>query len=221
MIWVHLDESGIHDRATGKLRRLALAGCLAHEVDWLRFEMEWKPVLKAYNVDCFHMVDFEHGWGAFAGWDKPKRQNFLNQLLACFDPHVKAMFGASTTIQDPNEPLRVAYLNNIKRAMRNAFHVGHFWAYPQEKMSLVFAKHPQVASIHVEQYVEAVQEDIPNLGTVTFADPKEIVALQAADLVAYEIARFIPHQDLHKMRYPMARLWSTTNMSVGPEEPEQ
>ncbi len=219
MICVYLDESGIHDPATGKLRRLALAGCLAREVDWLRFNLEWSPILKGHSIGCFHMVDFEAYRGAFAGWNRSRHETFLMQLLDCFDPHVKSIFGASSQIADTAERLKVSYLNNIHRTINNAFREARFWAFPDEKVSVMFAKHPEVSPVHIEQYVTAIGDSIPNLDNISFGDPKDVVPLQAADLVAYEIARFIPHQDVRKMRYPMGRIWSSTGMLVGPEDP--
>jgi len=216
VLWAYLDESGSHAR-DGRLCRLALGGCLGGYADWKRFETEWAAVLKTEGVDYFHMADFEAIRGPFEGWDRSRHQSFLERLLDCFSPHVKSIFGAGCDITDPSARLRESYLRNVKGAVRSALEEGHWWSFPNEKVSIMFAKHPEVGAVHIEQYAKAVEETIPALGSVRFGDPQDMVPLQAADLVAYEIAKYLPHQDIRKMRYPMSRLWGTNRMRIGRE----
>ncbi len=48
MLWAYFDESGLHDRGTGHLKRLSFGGCLASSERWNGFEGEWFVVRDHY-----------------------------------------------------------------------------------------------------------------------------------------------------------------------------
>lgn len=78
----YLDCSGdAQDPAT---QVVGIAGFIAHETQWTRFELEWAAVLREFGVSALHMREFAHSikGSEFEGWrgDEPKRSAFVAAL---------------------------------------------------------------------------------------------------------------------------------------------
>jgi hypothetical protein len=212
MLWVYLDESGVHDKTTGKEAALVLGGCLANYADWLRFERAWQRALKDEKIDWFHMVDFESPDSDVSynrhHWSEEKHRAFLARLLNIIHDHVKSIVGAGCFVSDPDAPLSDSYLANVTGALRSTITEAKFWAFPEEKVSVVFAAHPKVSGQRIGQYFDAVNAAIPGrLEDFSIGNPKSNPPLQAADLAAYELGRFFPRWDWWNARYPLRRLY--------------
>jgi hypothetical protein len=61
---------------------LTVAGAIAPVKKWIRFEHDWKGVLKDEGVTEFHATDFAASQGEYAGWkgQKERRASFLKRL---------------------------------------------------------------------------------------------------------------------------------------------
>ncbi|HEY6136638.1 MAG TPA: hypothetical protein VI670_02630 [Thermoanaerobaculia bacterium] len=58
MLELYLDESGTHDTKDEPL--LIMAGYLAEEAKWSRFNQRWSEVLRQFQIDRFHMKDLRN-----------------------------------------------------------------------------------------------------------------------------------------------------------------
>jgi hypothetical protein len=68
MLKAYFDASG----TDGSSSLLTLAGMVASESVWRRFELEWNALLDSYGVQCFHASDAKALQGAFrreSGWN--------------------------------------------------------------------------------------------------------------------------------------------------------
>jgi hypothetical protein len=73
---------------------IVVAGLVATEAKWRRFEREWEAVLTECGVAYFHMKDFNGSHRAFDGWagDEPRRAVFLKRLIAVIKKNVNKEF---------------------------------------------------------------------------------------------------------------------------------
>src|SRR5260370_9629183 len=60
-----------------------VSGWVASTVAWQRFDADWRILLAQYDVPYFHMREFAHSVGPFAGWknSENKRANFLKKAV--------------------------------------------------------------------------------------------------------------------------------------------
>ncbi|OAN65984.1 DUF3800 domain-containing protein [Sphingomonas sp. TDK1] len=72
MLTIYLDDS---DADTGAV--LTIAGYLAEQEAWKRFESEAEAICQQFGVNVIHCTEFEKNKGCFAGWSVPKRTGFL------------------------------------------------------------------------------------------------------------------------------------------------
>src|SRR6266536_5960482 len=74
MLWVYFDESGEHG-ANGRLKKLTLGGSIAQSETWDIVSDKWAKVLRDFDIEMFHMADFEANRQEFTGWEKtPERR---------------------------------------------------------------------------------------------------------------------------------------------------
>ena len=80
----YLDESGTHAESPV----IVVAGVAATRPHWETFSLQWKALLDAWNIEFFHMADFENRQGLYAGWCDAQRHERLNALLTLIAKHV-------------------------------------------------------------------------------------------------------------------------------------
>lgn len=198
MLWAYFDESGEHD-AGGDLLAMTLGGCVAPSENWDRLADGWNGVLQRYELDCFHMADFEAYQGSFRGWrDRTEdRRDLLNSLLTLIVAEVPRMIGFVSYPPGGAKDFRGAYRNGVVGAIT---HFSRESLFEDADMALVFAKHPQYSRQKIEAHFGAIIEDDPKLKTCAIQEPIGIPPLQAADVVAYELSRHL--RDGRPERYP-------------------
>lgn len=103
----YYDASGRQD-ADGAI---VVAGLVATEAKWLRFETEWNAILRSFGVSAFHRTDLNAGRGGFkTGWsDIAKVQDFLQSLVAVIRQHVVMTFSIASDL---------SMFNRVKRRFR-------------------------------------------------------------------------------------------------------
>jgi hypothetical protein len=216
MLWGFFDESGEHDRLTGQLVRLTLGGCWANFEAWQAFSLDWAAILEAFGVRVFHMTDFEADRGEFKGWDKrpDDHRRLLNGLLDTMIRHIHDYVGFSEATPNGDVDFKRIYEENLVSMIANSSF--------QSEPAIVLARHNDYGPAKIALVVEATERAFAFKGfkikTWTVENPADSCPLQAADLVAYELARFAREKELHRpMRYPLKRLhesksigWSLT-----------
>jgi hypothetical protein len=212
MIWAYYDESGEYD-AAGKLINTTVAGCVSTSEKWQSFDAKWREFLASEGLSEFHMTDFEAWKPPFnfllpnGERDRTKHNRILNGVLDLMIEYVEGFYayGAVSMYYPERQQTHEQLMNDcIGGAVKDiALRVcGDY----DEPINLVFGKQPHFAQTKIEKYVNiwnyGVREG--SLGTVTHCTTSSIPALQAADVLAYEVAR--AQRANRPERYPFQRL---------------
>lgn len=217
MLSAYFDETG-HSRDEKQLFN-GMAGVLAPADHWGAFEEKWGQTLKAFKIPFFHMKDFASLKGFFKGWSEGKRRRLYGKLLAHMETAYIFPVGVSTSMSAfrgfPEEqrkkfidPYHLGFLTVIGQTtvfMNNAGMA------PEEKAELVFSDQVEFRSKAQELYDEIIRapyDTVPMLSSARvvksrilpprFRDMRELAALQAADVVAYEVYK--EHERLSGVR---------------------
>lgn len=207
MLWAYFDESGEHQK-DGSYKRLAVAGCVAPIEAWQSFSEQWALILKVFEIDCFHMAEFEpkkQGFKSkYKGWDAGKKKLFLNLLLELikklnpiyigFKEEAEVGVKAAKPIYWPNVNVIVPFVSAIAEG---------------RQISFVFAQHPEIPAPEIHAYCDVLMRHIPNLRSCTVGRPIDLPPLQAADLFAFEYSHCKQWDNPFVWRYPFKRLRST------------
>ena len=212
MLRSYTDESG----HSGDSRFVCMGGCITTVEVWSHFEEEWKRALNDAGVSCFHMTEFESSRGEFKKWkNKPDEHKlFLAKLLSIMDAHTMIYLAATEPVHKiagklayKDDPYLDCLVGIIDSA---ALYVGSLDA--NEKIEMVFADHPEhtrrVRTIFPE-IRDAVGGMYQRLGPDAYGSPKDIIPLQAADLVAFEVRKERERMQLRQddqPRWPLTQL---------------
>lgn len=207
MLWFYLDESGEHDRATGALTRLTVAGGMATCEAWRAFDRAWDAMLDEFGLAEFHMVDFEAWAGPFnflladgETRDQDKHNRLLNAALDIIIEHVDHIVGYVAEPEAGKPPaIKNAYEANLAKAVKEA-------AIGDEPVTMVFAKHRDIKAAKIGAYFDLWDDGDGRLVFGGVGEPKRLLPLQAADILAYELSRWGRREGPAQERYPMRRL---------------
>jgi hypothetical protein len=188
---LYFDESYTHPPAP---LVYTVAGYVSTDVQWKKFQREWRKILDADGIEYFHSVEFQANKPPYGAWTKDKRAKFLASLHAAI--HKRTLMSFSTTA-DLAEFGRLTaeqkkiLVNPHIFAAKNCMKAVGLWAAQSilnHPMAYVFESGSQYQGLFAKQLAELLEEDIGwfRLGSVTFADKKLMRPLQAADMVAYE-----------------------------------
>jgi Protein of unknown function (DUF3800) len=208
----YFDESG--DPGDPGVIAFAMGGCIAGGEEWLTFDSKWSRILGEEGVSWFHMVDFEHPerkhGNEFFGWSDTRRHGLLNRLLDIINEHVTCI-GTGQRLPSPRRSIEDYYYSHYRTCVTRPALFAH-----KEPVNFVFARHPTITGkeprrkefsdyhdLVVRAYSERPRWE-GRLGSVVVDDARRIPALQAADIVAYELGRQQTQPAVE--RYPLRRL---------------
>ena len=193
MIYGYLDETGHSSDETQQFN--GMAGLLAQKRDWERVEEKWKATLKTFGIPYFHMKDFAHFRGFFVGWSEQKRQQLLGKLwthLESINPiPIGVIFDMDAYRSLPHqkrqqltEPymLSCAAMLSLTGGMLESIGL-------KRRATIVFSEQVQFRQCAHEFYQYAVSRDaVVNklIAPPQFGDMRDVIPLQAADIMAYE-----------------------------------
>jgi hypothetical protein len=204
MIWIYLDESGVHNRESGRLEGLVLGGGISDFASWEALSLEWAATLDVFEISMFHMADFEARERPFKGWPDTRRHTLLNALLDIACKHVPIFFG--TVDKGDKSGFRARYDANLAKAITRLWGAADRVDAP---ITVVLAAHAELSAEHIGRHFAFWnQEGRLKLGG--FANPACVCPLQVADIAAYEFSRAARSVRPAKMRYPLERLKSRT-----------
>ena len=212
MVWVYYDESGEYG-PDGALVNMSVAGCVAPLAVWQAFCPAWQAALAAEGLTAFHMTDFEAWKPPFdfrlpdGARDKAKHNRLLNSLLDVMLNHVRRFvaFAAGCPISAEGKRAHsLAVEDCIGAAIKDA--VLAMWPVVGEPLNLVFGEQKHFGYGDVMRYRNFYEwgEAKGRIKTVAMGSPADILPLQAADILAYEMAR--EQRDGRPRRYPFQRL---------------
>lgn len=180
---------------------VCMAGYVSTAEKWEEFELRWKEVLVKYGISFFHMKEYAHRTGEFQGWPEEKRVALMKELIAVIQACV--LYGVAVAISAKD--YESEFPEELKKFLRNPYYLAvysclsqalnyHMKNHADEEIAFVWDEKSKVAAEMQRIYVAYKAADfIPRpelLGSLTFADDKKFVPLQAADLLAYEYRKF-------------------------------
>jgi hypothetical protein len=166
MLWGYFDESGEHD-PSGELLALTIGGLIAPLDAWQAFDQEWDAALAARGLREFHRRQFRA-----EGIDE-----FLKIIARRVGLALSFSAAARGSTSDAYERGLIDCLVQVANASK------------AEKVSLMFAMHPEFPVEHIQRYFQIVNwgGGGAQLSRLMFGDPRDTPPLQAADLVAHAL----------------------------------
>jgi hypothetical protein len=205
MLWGFMDETG-HSKDQSQ-RFNGMAGLIAPCDHWEQFEKKWKATLssKEFKIPYFHMNEFEHSERArpkdkniFKGWDARKKHKLFDKLFKHMETSHAYPVGASLCMEDfraltPaqqamfNDPYYMGFSSML--AYVSGF-LDRTDAAPSERAAIVFDNQVEFKKRAEEFWEKAYSEESyikRRIDPPGFRDMRDMVPLQAADIVAYEM----------------------------------
>jgi hypothetical protein len=189
----YLDESGTH----GSGSVTAVGGLIGFDSAWTSLEREWQDALRDIGVKTFHAVDCEHGEGEFARIQRPIRRAIVNRLARVIAKHDVTTVWSAVLNQDWDDIVDDDFLCLYLKPFDLCFD------YVTQRMRYWCARHApgySIALVYSEQRefgdrIRAVwdayhrSKEAGGLSAFSTSSPRDCVALQAADLFVYEMAK--------------------------------
>jgi hypothetical protein len=206
----YADDSGSDEGSKTPARYFVLAGYVMPVETWKLFSDRWADELKKVpSIKCFKMSDAEYGDGYFQGMQEPFRKlkvNELAQVISDFEPipisaHLKwddyksIVQGRVPKVLD--SPYANLFYQIIKRSHAAQIAVNHNDpSIGFHRVDFIFDEQGQVGLRALQWYgglrVLLSEPHKSMLGsTPIFRDDEEIVALQAADMLAWHLHRLL------------------------------
>jgi hypothetical protein len=198
MLTSYFDESGTH----GGARNTIVAEYVSTVERWAAFEGEWREFLQDCDLEYFHMVDFAARREQYRNWKEPKRTERLARAIDIINRHV--MF--SVLVNTDPEAFERLMSPAAKAAVGGpyglcaiaAMRTVGFWTDDQkidEPIPHVFEVGAEGASEVVKAFQMAyadarLRKENRMIGLV-FRGKREVVQLQAADILAWECHRYL------------------------------
>lgn len=228
MLYAYFDESGTH--AGSKV--IAIAGWLAPESMWIKFQREWKRVLDSKGIEYFHMNEYEHGDPGVKpepqppyNWDKAERITFLRRLIDIVRNRTQFSVSFATDTSDyPALAARVvappsAYAWCATRCLKGIVQWCEYQGHA-EPIAYVFedgaGHNGELEKLRDDIMGSAELKAYYRMGSLGFADKETLNPLQAADMLAYEIYKemdnfHVPESESRKLRGSMRALLTSRN----------
>lgn len=216
MLTVALDASGDDNDSV-----LVVAGFISSARDWNDFSREWEDRLAKDGIAYFHAVEWAHCRKQFEGWKNRERdrQRLASDLMDILHRHAYRQFACGVL----NEAFQKIEVNLRKQfrlcayslAGRTVARLVRDWCFSEHiaQVELVFEAGDSGDTDLRQRFIEDLgyeplfrpKKDTPLPDGTT--QPR-FVPLQAADWLAYELARLIKNPpDFDDMRWPMKQFY--------------
>ncbi len=215
MIQAVFDESGTDAEAP----YVTVAGYISTVQRWERFSAEWRETLRAFGLTRFHMVDFAQRVREFASWDEKRRVRVFNRFARLIDKHVRFGIGFAVVKADferivlpyisEQHPLHEPYIWIIKCLVETLARAQSRGRIPRRPVALILDKGCHSAAL-AHRYIESLQVTAPKWGnvvaSVTSSVNEEFPPLQAADIIAYEVRKYVADYEARGKKIPRRTL---------------
>jgi hypothetical protein len=189
MIEGYFDESGSFDQAPGIF---CISGYFMTSEAAQAMDKEWGRVLDEHAIPYFHMVDCAHGNGPFANTHVDERANIVRELIALIKKYTgegisvifnKESFEAIDATTDVYSFCVEMVVMNVKLLLD--------YVRRTDDCALFFESGHVSGSRAYKHIAERLKEFSASL---TFADKRQVKLLQAADLLAWQSAKYAKDQ---------------------------
>ena len=190
-----------------------MSGFVAPSTIWKKVEERWSSVVCAppYSLKGpFHMREFVHGCGQFKGWDKSQKDSLYQSLIAILVEAELVPTGCIVSTSDfeslnSNQQtlLRSSYFTALQECIRGA--TTQALALEPETVDMVFAEQTEYGTVEArgednpdnagttEILYYAIKRNLPiigqYMGEYSSGSPEDLIPLQAADVLAYEMTK--------------------------------
>jgi Protein of unknown function (DUF3800) len=201
MLTGYFDETGHSKDPTQRI--VGMGGLLAPASKWETFESKWKRALREFDIPYFHMKEFAHSTDVFEDWKGREiiRRKLFGKLIKAMESAYPIPVGATvpkdiyaaTYNQYPGFPKDEPYRHTLDLCVAGVIGLrGAMGSLDEsEKVAVVFSQHQEFRN-HVLRYYEKITKELDPfriISPVSFADMRDLVPLQAADIVAYELKK--------------------------------
>lgn len=217
MLAAYIDESG----HSADSLIVAMGGVIGNHLHMATLAERWQDMLKRHRVSVFHMSELESFSGEYEGWTKLQREALLSDVFLCLKDLWIAPFGSAVIVEQYRDlpviaqhafvdPWFVCFQMCVfEAAMARMWHRDD----PTPRDKLAFFHHRQhefqgraTAAFH---YIKDTNQYGHRLGSITSASATDVLQLQLADLVVFEIRKIVENGIYHPdvpTRWPMKRL---------------
>lgn len=201
----YFDASGTHAGS----EQVVLAGWLSSDKGWIPFEEEWRALLDHYGLPMFHMREFAHTRGAFERWSDPQRRIRFGQFAALIAKYAISSLAVCVPVKEFEAEFTPAARKHVggpygfaaSVLMLEASHFVEESLKPDGtpfEIAYVFESGDlgvgQVMKLVQANLMDADQAARMHLLSFCTEDKRKFVALQAADILAYELYQDFPRQ---------------------------
>jgi hypothetical protein len=230
MLTAYFDESGTHNDSPA----VAVAGYISTVDQWQRFEAEWQAILDDAGISFFHMTDHQNRQGPYKDWDDFKYKRILERLILTIRLRTWIAVGATVSRVDyyevfsPSPPFNLYTFCALQCLSQVSQWANEFKRHePIEYVLEDGAGYTQ--ELHVlrnEISKSEARRKRFRFHSLSTADKRTMVPLQAADVLAYEIYRdmknrILPEREDKQIRGPATALLDGRPRYVGHYTKEQ
>ena len=184
---IYLDDGG-HPKSEDVV---LVAGWASTLDEWLAFERGWKRTLTEFGINppIFHMTDFESPYGAYGQWPERNKGLLLGELISHIRAQVRSSFCSVVPMNDYKLVNNIVCLEELlgkpyALAGRNVASQINRWKARNEIHDAPVVIIFEDGSTHKGDLMEVFKKD--GFDDPAFRKKKDIVSLQAADLLAWE-----------------------------------
>jgi hypothetical protein len=216
MFRTFIDDSGSHRNPSQRPRYFALAGYLMPADRWGNFSDAWAAILARNKaIRCCKMADAESGEGYFQGIEEPFRKLKVKELSEVIHSFAPMGFGCYLKWEDYKNIVERRVPSRLDSAYAILFYQiirgTHEWQIERnkalgcgyEKVDFIFDEQGN-AGLQAAQWYAPLKANMAEpyrqmmSGPPEFEDDEEIVALQAADMLAWHVRREQEYPDEHR-----------------------
>lgn len=213
----YMDETG--HAADDAQRFCGMAGFLAPADRWEVFEGKWKQVLVDFKIPYFHMKEFAHSEGVFAGWrgKELKRRKLFGTLLnkiAAIHPIPIGSITSLDAYRALTDEDRMIHHDPYLRSLLDCSGMPGIVLRdqpPEVRYAVVFSEQTEFRH-RAESVYQMIRKGFTFASRMMYPDFKDmraLVPLQAADIIAYEL-----HKEFERQLYQpdrQATIWIPGN----------
>lgn len=210
----YFDESGTHRGSEA----VAVAGYLATPENWLAFEEAWKAALAEYRISYFHMADFCNGAPPYDSWPAGIKAQRFSRLVGIINQHAWLSVGFSISTRRYREIVSA----KAKKVGGGIYGLAANCCF-MDVADFLRDRHPDAWVRYIfESGARGSGEVLKNfqmherrtsskehyrLLALSFEDKRCFCPLQAADILAYELYRYLPrHLEIDQRTEPRREL---------------
>lgn len=233
MLRFYCDES--YDSKAKKPNSYVVGGFVSDEEAWDRIERQWAAKNKRVGVSRFHASHLNARDHEFKGWTPQRSKRYVVDLLRILKRQKRRLQAVSVGILNkeyeriipPESRIKFGspYIVCFKEAVALLAEEMHRWWKPEDKFSVVFDQNDfekEALEVFYKMKANTTWPPHIHLAACVPGSWQEYIALQPADLIAYETFRLMheKHYGSQKVRKALEKLLPTNGFSGFYYEPE-